>query len=249
MRIKLPDIYIQMIVSLLILAAISASQYGALQISYQLIYAVLPAAVLDLFLKRYALKKFVVPKSAIITGLLVALVINPGTHWYVLVAASLIAIASKHLIKIDSRNIFNPAAFGLLAVFMLFGVGDAWWASSSLIAVLVLGLLVAYRIKRLTTAVTYIAAFDLVFALLNLHLVSASPLALLNPTILFFAFLMLIEHKTSPLTLRSCIAYSVIVGVLSAAFFAINSHADFLLLALIFGNLFVALNNRFRWVR
>ncbi|HUY70455.1 MAG TPA: RnfABCDGE type electron transport complex subunit D [Candidatus Baltobacteraceae bacterium] len=249
MNIKLPDIYIQMILSLLILAAIAAMQYGITSSVLQILYAVIPAVLLDLILKRYTLRKFILPKSAIITGLLVALVISPGTQWYVLVMASVMAIASKHLLKVGSRNIFNPAAFGLLAVFMAFRVGDGWWASSSIIAVLVLGLLIAYRIKRLTVAVVFIAVFEALFTLLNFHLVAAHPLALLNPTVMFFAFLMLIEHKTSPLTLKSGIAYSVIVGVLSVAFFTINSSADFLLLALVIGNLFVAFNNRLRLIR
>lgn len=249
MRLKLPDIYLQMIISLLILATTVAAQYGILQISLQLLYAVIPAAVLDLLVKRYTLKRFLFPKSAMITGLLVAMVINPSTQWYVLVAASLIAIASKHLIKAGSRNIFNPAAFGLLSVSILFGIGDAWWAASSIIAVLVLGLLVAYRIRRLTTALLFIVVFEAIFALLNTHLVSTSPMALLNPLIMFFAFLMLIEHKTSPLTIRSCIVYSILVAVLAGAFYAARAPGDFLLLALIIGNVFVAVNNRLKLVR
>lgn len=248
-KLELPDIYIQMIISLLILAAIAAFQVSAAQVVVQLLLAVVPAALLDLAVKGYRLKKLQFPKSAVITGMLVAMVMNFGAPWYALVSASLIAIASKHMIRVGARNIFNPAMFGLLSVFMIFGVGTAWWGGSSLIAVLVLGLLVAYRIKKLAMSIAFIAVFEALFALLNPHLVSTMPLAVLNPLTLFFAFLMLIEHKTSPLTLRSGMAYSVIVGVIAALLFAVHSRVDFLLLALAIGNLFVAFNNRLGWLR
>ena len=242
-----------MILTLLALAAIGVYQLGISsstlnQTLPQLAVAVVTAIVLDVAIKWYELKKFVIPKSATITGLFVGSLLNPGTSLLLVLATVVIAILSKHVIRVKKINVFNPAAFGLVVGDLLFKVGSAWWSASSIVAIFVLGIIVLYRIKRFVAAFTFIAVFDLLFAISSTQLVLKSPTALLNPLVLFFAFFMLIEHKTSPLTLKSEIAYSIIVGVLAFAFFAYVDPLKpiFLLSALLVGNAFNTINNRMK---
>ena len=56
------------------------------------------------------------PTSSVISGFIIALVLNPQSSLFVLSIVPLFAVVSKHLIHIGfHRHVFNPAAFGLIA--------------------------------------------------------------------------------------------------------------------------------------
>jgi len=84
------------------------------------------------------------------------------------------AKVNTELIKISKKQIFNPAAFGLVVVFFLFKAGVSWWSASSLFSnylfgiasleIIILGLLICYRIKRIKTAIVFIVVYNLLFS-------------------------------------------------------------------------------------
>ncbi len=253
---KLPDIYIHMIITLVILAAIGIGQVGIQKSLPQLAIAVVVTSILDFIIKYYKQKKAVFPKSAIITGLFIGSLLNPGAHIYIIIIASIIAILSKHIIKIDKKQIFNPAAFGLVVSYFLFKSGASWWSASSVLSnfsfgipleIIILGILICYRIKRLKTVFVFLLFYNVIFFLTGMQLVLKNPIALLNPLVLFFAFLMLIEHRSSPLTVKSGAVYGIIVAVMA---FVLLYYVPgmFLLLALLVGNAFNFVNNKFKLI-
>ena len=230
---RMPDIYDQMIINLLILAIASAYQNGLSAAAPQLILAVATAALLDFAIRSIKLKRYVLPKSGIITGLFVGSILDFSTPWYAAIVAAGIAIALKHVIVYKRKNVFNPAALGLVVSGMLFGFGGVWWSATNPLLIIVLGALIAYRVKGQYMLVPFLILFFLLFSASKGFNVSAG--TFLNPLILFFAFFMLTEHKTAPHQPVQRAIYGSVIAVLALAFFYYLP-AHFLLAALLLGN-------------
>ncbi len=212
------DIYKIMILVLIVLSMYSGTVYFGLDKTLpQLIVAVLTAVIADGAIKYFKTKKFVFSKSATISGLFVGNILAVGEAFHVVIIAALLAILSKHIIKIKGKHIFNPASFGLVSVIYIFGAAHAWWASREFLAVLILGLYVVYRFERFHLVLAYLVSYALMFSVFSLF-AGQNPSGilgqLLDPTLLFFTFLMLIEPKTSPFTTKGRIVFGIV-----AAFF------------------------------
>ena len=65
--------------------------------------------------------------SALLTGVLVALVMPPGIPWFTLVIAVFVAVVIvKEVMGGLGRNIFNPALFGFVFVLLCSGIIASW---------------------------------------------------------------------------------------------------------------------------
>lgn len=233
--------YIWAIALLLAIAAVSS--YTLRTVPYALIAAAASAAALDLMLSVLVLKhKPRIPFSGIITGLIIGSVAPVNAPLMLVLLASLIAVASKLFLKYKSVNILNPAALGLVVALAAFGMGDAWWAASSYnvygIAVSLTPILIilAYQARRLTAA----AAFVIVGIAASLALDGALSLIGIASAILgfnyLFAFVMLVDPKTSPNHRLMQIAYGAAVALIGTAATLLAAPYP-LLVALIVGNL------------
>ncbi len=202
------------------------------------------AALLDVAIKHFALKKpFAVPKTALISGLFIAGIIDPSAPIIVPLSAAAIAILSKHLLRFRARNIFNPAAFGIAVTGILFtyifgiNVVGAWWIASTLL-VIPFGLFISKRMEKLPLTLT----FFITYVLTLLLVFGRSPGSFAEPifvsTFLFFASFMLIEPRTSPYTLGGMLVGGFGVGMLSAALPAILPSVEYTLFALLVMNVF-----------
>src|SRR3989304_7512121 len=143
------DVYWQMILILVILSGFGVAKYGFENTLSQVLLAVSIASISDYLIKRFVLKIKIFPKSAIITGLFVATLLNVGIIWYAAALASLLAILIKNFIRYNRLNIFNPAAIGVLVALFLFPNSSAWWGGEQLIPILVLGFWLLYKVKRI----------------------------------------------------------------------------------------------------
>jgi enediyne biosynthesis protein E5 len=63
------------------------------------------------------------PRSALITGLSLSLLLRADAAWLHLVAA-VIAIGSKFVLRLDGKHIFNPAGFAIVA--LLLTTNEVW---------------------------------------------------------------------------------------------------------------------------
>src|SRR3989344_8058720 len=97
------------------------------QKSINIYVAVAAAIIVDGLILRFQKRKFVLPHSAIVTGFLVGLILNPAFASWQFTLVSAIAISSKYLILPGKHHIFNPAAFGLLVASVMFGGAISWW--------------------------------------------------------------------------------------------------------------------------
>jgi len=150
------------------------------------------------------------PESTWITALILALIITPPiavfdtTYLPLAFWASAIAIASKYILAIRKKHIFNPAALGVAATAAFLGLSASWWIGTPWMVPFVLagGLLVVRKIHRFDMWWAFIGTFALGIAYftfdrgLDLAL-SFSQSFLYAPTF-FFSTVMLTEPATSP---------------------------------------------------
>jgi len=187
-------------------------------------------------------------ESAYITALILALIITPGAPTDLSFVALLIwvmvfAMASKYVLTIGKKHVFNPTAIAVVITAFAMGQSASWWIGGNLpmMAFVILGgLLVVRKIQR----------FDLVFAFLGGAIVSdlithigydpftTLQQAALHTPIFFFASIMITEPLTTPATRPWRIEYGALVGLLFSPaihFASIYSTPE---LALVVGNIF-----------
>ena len=189
------------------------------------------------------------PESTWITALILALIITPPVTLfdpqYLPLAfwASAIAIASKYILAIRKKHVFNPAALGVAATAAALGLSASWWVGTFALVPFVLagGLLIVRKIHRFDLWWAFIATFAagiVYFSIdhsLNLGL-SLSQSFLYAPAF-FFATVMLTEPMTTPPSRIWRILYGAGVAVLFLPNVNIGSFYFTPELALLFGNL------------
>ncbi len=186
-------------------------------------------------------------ESASISSLILFFILFPlssTSDIWIFVVAGVVAMASKYILAIHKKHIFNPVA---ISVFLLglFGVAvESWWIGSSvmLVPVVVLGLLLLRKVQRLQLFLSFFVGA--VVTILVVGLSRGSDLhqilmtAFLSGPILFFGLIMLTEPLTTPPSKKMQIVYGLLVGVLFGSQFHIGLLYSTPALALIIGNLF-----------
>jgi ferredoxin-NADP reductase/Na+-transporting NADH:ubiquinone oxidoreductase subunit NqrB len=198
-------------------------------------------------------KLFRVPanvESVYITALILALIISPpafgAAFWSgfaFLIWAAIFATASKYILAINRKHIFNPAAIAVVLTAFIFGQYASWWIGGNLpmLAFVVIGgLLIVRKIQRFDLVISFFIAALASIVLTNLDF---NPLitiekALIHTSLFFFAFIMLTEPLTTPPTRRLRIAYGAIVGALFSPAIHIGLIYSAPELALVVGNVF-----------
>lgn len=252
-------IYQYMSVFLTVLILVSAFFYDfGINSLISVIIAVLAATILDLIINYFRYKAIEFPYSALISGLFIGGLLAQNLSWYIYVIAGIIAILSKHLIKVHGKHIFNPANLGILAVFLIFNAFNSWWISSSFILVLIFGIFILWRQRRFDLAVSFLAAYYILSAVIpapsmmpRMTMMANMPmmmqsfyLSFINQsTIFFFAMFMLIEPKTHPAARKQRIFYGILVALMLIGIEIYNPRFG-IPFVLAVANLFVPLLNR-----
>lgn len=172
-----------------------------------------------------ALRLPVNTESVWITALILGLILPPVTAADLggvagLVVASVVAIASKFLLAVGRRHIFNPVAIGAVVAGLVLGEPATWWVGGNLAllpAVLLGGLLVARKVQRLDTIAAYVLANLVVLGLTTPMDMLGMGLqqTFLSSPLLFAGFAMLTEPLTAAHGRWSRLAFGAIVGGLS----------------------------------
>lgn len=249
-------VYHYMISFLIVLHLVSAFFYDfGIKALLPVVIAVVTTTTLDLFIEYLKSKKnrmehsIFFPQSALISGLFIGGLLTQNLQWYVYVLAGIIAILSKHLIKIQQKHIFNPANFGVLLVSMIFNAGHTWWISSPLILVLVFGMFIIWRLKRFDLTLSFLIIYYVANSIIELSQgaqFSDIYYTIINGGVIyFFSMFMLIEPRTHPLARKQRIVYGVLVAVLFIILHFYIPRYD-LPLALAVGNVFVPILNRLK---
>jgi ferredoxin-NADP reductase/Na+-translocating ferredoxin:NAD+ oxidoreductase RnfD subunit len=188
-------------------------------------------------------------ESVYITALILALIIAPMTsHTLVnitfLLAASGLAMASKYILTINKKHIFNPAAIAVVLTALGPRQSASWWVGTTAMLpfVLIGGILIIRKIRRIRMVLTFFTA-TLAATVVYTILAKGNALTALHNTLFssamfFLGFVMLSEPLTTPPTTRKQTWYAVLVGLLFPPQVHILSLYSTPELALIGGNIF-----------
>jgi ferredoxin-NADP reductase len=186
-------------------------------------------------------------ESVYISALLLALMIDPirslDDLWF-LGWAAVLAMASKYIVAVNHKHIFNPVIFAVTLTYFAVNQSASWWVGNAPMLPLVLlgGLLLVRKLGRFDLVFSFLLAAFGVTVAVNIFNLSNLPgdlqkTLLYSPT-LFFAFIILTEPLTMPPTRSLRILYGVLTGVLAAPQFHIGSFYMTPELAMMTGNVF-----------
>src|SRR5215472_1725721 len=155
----------------LVLAALALSLFGALPFQPIDLIASVSVLVFVCWIANGALAKlFRVPANAeslYITAFILALIITPQPHSRFFTAGSafvvwagVFAMASKYILAIRRKHVFNPAAFAVALTALTLNQAASWWVGTPAMLpfVLVGGLLVVRKIARFDLVLSCLAA-------------------------------------------------------------------------------------------
>jgi Na+-transporting NADH:ubiquinone oxidoreductase subunit NqrB len=131
-------------------------------------------------------------------------------------------MASKYVLAIRRKHIFNPAAIAVALTAFTLNQAASWWVGTFAMMpfVVVGGLLVARKMARWDLIFAFLAAASAVILGAGLAkgagVVPATGQLLADTPILFFAFVMLTEPLTTPPSRTRRILYGAMVGLLFA---------------------------------
>jgi len=168
------------------------------------------------------------PRSPLITGLSLSLLLRVDEPWLHALAAA-IAIGSKFVLRIDGKHIWNPAGFAI--VVLLWSSNGVWvspgqWGSAAWFAALVgfLAILVLGAARRADVAIFFLLSHGTLLLARAWWL--GDPLAiplhqLQSGSLLIFAFFMISDPRTTPDSrLGRCLfAFAVALAAHYLAFF------------------------------
>jgi enediyne biosynthesis protein E5 len=159
------------------------------------------------------------PRSALISGLSLCLLLRTNSLTLAVVAAAL-AIASKFLVRVRGKHVFNPTNGALVAMLLLTDgvwVSPGQWGSTAVFAFLLAsaGGLVVNRAARADVTWTFLAAHA--GLLLARALWLDDPLAiplhrLANGALVLFAFFMISDPRTTPDSRAGRVVFAVLVA-------------------------------------
>ncbi len=189
-------------------------------------------------------------ESAVITALILAVIITPPQSLYdiqyftLAVWAGILAMASKYILAIGKKHIFNPAAIAVALTSFGLNLSASWWIGTAVMApfVFVLGAIITRKIKRRNLVLVFFAAAFTAILLPKIAagenpVIGVEKILLLSP-ILFFALIMLTEPLTTPPGKNSRIAYGALAGFLFAPYVHIGGIYSTPELTLVAGNIF-----------
>lgn len=202
--------------------------------------SVLTVACLDLAITKIRAKIWFLSASSVVSGLLIGLIIAPAGEVWVILIAALFASLSKQFIGAGvRRHIFNPAAFGIMAVNFAFGTPIAWWGvawSRLPLLVLVPAMIwILWRLKRQFIPLTFVAVYFVY--LLTLMTPSGALKTLVDGSVMLFVLVMLPEPITSPNWGYFKYLFGALAAVLAIALPKFLLVSDNFLAALLLGNL------------
>lgn len=161
--------------------------------------------------------------SVLISAMSLCLLLKTN-NWQISLLAAFLTVASKYVFRINKKHLFNPSAFGIVAVIYL--TGQAWlspgqWGSGTVIlfGALTLGTIVVTRVQKLDISLAFLLTFvgllywRQVYVLgwpmdHFLHSVSTGSL-------LLFTFFMISDPRTSPNHPVARILWAVLIAVVA----------------------------------
>jgi Na+-transporting NADH:ubiquinone oxidoreductase subunit NqrB len=160
------------------------------------------------------------PRSALISGLSLCLLLRTNSPLLV-VAAALLTIGSKFVLRVRGKHLFNPTNFGLVALMLLTDhavwVSPGQWGNVAFFGFLMVcvGGLVVFRAARSDVTIAFLIFY--LGLVVGRSLYVGEPLAipfhrLQSGALLLFAFFMISDPKTTPDSRAGRILFAALVA-------------------------------------
>ncbi len=196
--------------------------YGILESYPKTLLAILSAILTEIVLGRVFFGKWPHLASAYITGISVGILIRSPAFWpYPL--CSVISIASKYVLRVKGRHLWNPSNFGICVLLFLapdtvaslsVQWGNFIWP---MLVIWILGSIIIWRAHRFHICATYVISF-FAFAFLRSWITGDSWQAeiapITGPMYQLFVFFMITDPRT---TVRSKTGQCVVAFVVALA--------------------------------
>jgi len=181
------------------------------------------------------------PRSALISGLSLCLLLRTNSAWLAVLAAG-VTIASKFVLRIRGKHVFNPTNFGIVA--MMLATGGVWvspgqWGSAAFFAFLVacLGGLVVNRAARSDVTYAFLAFYLAI--LFGRALWLGQPVAIPlhqveSGAFLIFTFFMISDPRTTPDSRAGRVLFALLVALGAGCVHFVLYRPNGLLLSLAF---------------
>ena len=160
------------------------------------------------------------PRSALISALSLCLLLRTGSLELAMLTA-VVAIASKFVLRIGDKHVFNPTNFALIVVILTTGeiwVSPGQWGSGLVFAFLLAcaGGLVVNRAARADVTLAFLAIWAGLLVARSLWL--GEPLAipvhrLQNGALVLFAFFMISDPRTTPDSRAGRLLFAALVAL------------------------------------
>jgi len=203
-----------------ILAAAQWS-FGVLESYARTVLAILTALGVELVLGRLFWGQWPHLASAYVSGISVGILLRSPAIWpYAL--GSALSIASKYVLRVKGRHLWNPSNFGicvllLLAADTVAGLSIQWGNYlPPLLIVWILGALIIWQVQRFHICATYVVSFVLfayVRSLITVHPFLAEVAPITGPMYQLFIFFMITDPKTTVQTTRGQCVVAFLVAL------------------------------------
>lgn len=160
-------------------------------------------------------------RSPLISALSLTLLLRTGSIWLSL-AAGVIAIGSKYVIRFRGKHIFNPANVALVALALLFDsawVSPGQWGAAPWLAIMLFGLggAVTKKASRWDVSLAFLGFYAALVTARALWL--GDPLSipfhqLQSGALLVFTFFMISDPKTTPNARIARVLYALLVAAI-----------------------------------
>ena len=186
-------------------------------------------------------------ESAYITALILALILDPAQSLgdlKLLGWVAIIAMASKFIIAIGRKHIFNPAAIAVVITAFAIGGSASWWVgtASMLPVVLIGGWLIVRKLRQEDMVLLFCAVALIVTSVLALFLgksfLTEITFLIFQSPLFFFGSIMLTEPLTEPPTRMLRRLYGALTAILFIPLIHVGSIFSTPELALVTGNVF-----------
>jgi Na+-translocating ferredoxin:NAD+ oxidoreductase RnfD subunit len=229
------------------LVAIGAPAAGLGHAWRNVLVACVAAMLADAPILRWRNGAWEFPSGALLTGALVAMVLNADEPWHVVAITAAAGVVSKYVARTHSANVFNPAAIALVATFYIFNTAQNWWGALPDLPPYALGVLIAtglFMTIRVNKLPMVLACLGVYYGLFTAAAFASDPAWVAEvfrapdlQMMLFFVFFILTDPPTSPTKYVDQMICGVIVGAVSVGVFEWLGAAYYLLAGVLAGNL------------
>lgn len=163
-------------------------------------------------------------ESVYITALILALIVSPARtidEYFFLGWVAVLAMASKYILAINKKHLFNPAAIAVVITGTALGQSASWWISTAWMSPFIAfgGFLVIRKLRFEDLAWSFFATSVAVTLGLSLYqggdLFTGINHLIFHSFILFMGSIMVTEPLTLPPSKKLQSVYGIVVGFLS----------------------------------